>query len=561
MFCIYCGATLPEGTEKCTICGNPAALSSEPEKQPEAVEKIAPAEPEAPAEPPRFTEDISSGEPILPKPKAIESGAEETRAFEAKPEAPAEADSQIWSVPAEYRDGYVYEEYETKPKKKRSLKWLFIVLPIVLAVAGTLTGILVWYNAPMQQLSRALGENDYSAAAQMLPKLSEKELRSVAGQMQAYAETVLTRYNEGEAGYEASAELLDRLKRVFPEAGIDRAAERLSALRASKEAFSDAQKLEEKADTTAAISRYSEVVREDVNFDAAQARIEAIKAAYKAQVLADAQARAEAEDFAGAKAALLNSTGLLGDDAEIAAKLAELEKTELDTYVENLLKTAGTLAAGEDYPGAVQVLEGAAREDDRIKEQIESYKSSYKEKLLRDAAKLAETSQFEDAVAVLEGGEGLLGEDDEIAEKIKAYKDLYPVRLDHLQNTGGENCASDWTASDVYGNTYSNGLSFALYPVIAKTVETEYTPGGKYKLLSGTWVVESDTSDDFIGTVRVYVDGSMVYEQSSLTLSTDPLELNLRIDGAQTVRIEAEGAFGSPRAAGYIYLAGATFRN
>lgn len=23
MFCIYCGATLPEGAKKCTLCGNP----------------------------------------------------------------------------------------------------------------------------------------------------------------------------------------------------------------------------------------------------------------------------------------------------------------------------------------------------------------------------------------------------------------------------------------------------------------------------------------------------------------------------------------------------------
>ena len=117
-----------------------------------------------------------------------------------------------------YNDGYAYEEYDEKPKKKRSFKWLFIVLPILIAIGATIGGIFWWYNAPMQKLTRALDAYDYSAAAQVLPTLSKDELASVSDQMQEYAQTVIDRYNKNEANYDSSYELLDRLQKLFREA-------------------------------------------------------------------------------------------------------------------------------------------------------------------------------------------------------------------------------------------------------------------------------------------------------------------------------------------------------
>ena len=52
MFCIYCGATLPEGAKKCTLCGNPVLRPPEATAQPvsEPEPEAAPA-PETPTEP------------------------------------------------------------------------------------------------------------------------------------------------------------------------------------------------------------------------------------------------------------------------------------------------------------------------------------------------------------------------------------------------------------------------------------------------------------------------------------------------------------------------------
>ena len=59
MFCIYCGATLPEGAKKCTLCGNPVVRTPEATAQPVNEPKPEPAPaPETPTEP--AVEDISS---------------------------------------------------------------------------------------------------------------------------------------------------------------------------------------------------------------------------------------------------------------------------------------------------------------------------------------------------------------------------------------------------------------------------------------------------------------------------------------------------------------------
>lgn len=169
-----------------------------------------------------------------------------------------------------YNDGYAYEEYDEKPKKKRSFKWLFIVLPILIAIGATIGGIFWWYNAPMQKLTRALDAYDYSAAAQVLPTLSKDELASVSDQMQEYAQTVIDRYNKSEANYDSSYELLDRLQKLFPNIGLDDQLDGIQSLKDSKEAYKNGKSLQAQGEDGRAITEYQKVIHADVNHDDAQ---------------------------------------------------------------------------------------------------------------------------------------------------------------------------------------------------------------------------------------------------------------------------------------------------
>lgn len=306
MFCIYCGATLPEGAKKCTLCGNPVVrppeVTAQPVSEPES--ESAPA-PETPAEAATedissnsaevpdetastpetekaasggpdnedicinstsdFTEDISSGDALGDKPEGMEH--EGTFTVSPTPEEVSGPEPRVQPIEYTYNDGYAYEEYDEKPKKKRSFKWLFIVLPILIAIGATIGGIFWWYNAPMQKLTRALDAYDYSAAAQVLPTLSKDELASVSDQMQEYAQTVIDRYNKSEANYDSSYELLDRLQKLFPNIGLDDQINGIQSLKDSKEAYKNGKSLQAQGEDGRAITEYQKVIHADVNHD------------------------------------------------------------------------------------------------------------------------------------------------------------------------------------------------------------------------------------------------------------------------------------------------------
>lgn len=567
MFCIYCGATVEEGVKACPNCGSellvlepPKSLTPQEQVSEDTIQisllngedngrDIYSSAPHRFREEPEM-EDISSGRQLEPTVDEYNMAGNEH-------------DPQ--NVP--YADGYVYEEYdedyeEEKPKKRRVWPWVLSAVLAVILLVGTGVGIYLWYTSPSQQFSRAVDANDYTQIAQLLPQLEDGERRAVIPQMKSYAAEAVQRYNGGEVEYSEAYALVERLARLFPDVNeLQTAKSDMETLKASKDAFAAAVKAEKNGDKVEALRLLQTVIESDADYVTAQEHIAAIRSEYRSEVIRQAEALAAKEDFLGAYAVLEESRTILGDDAEITAKVTELTDAEKENYVVSLLKTAQQLADEQDYIGAVEVLEAASQEDARFTERIESYKGQYREEYLTQAEAYAGVSDYEEAIATLQNAKDFLGEDERLNEKIDEYKKLLPVMLIDLQHTGGTDQSGVSAVTGVNGSTYANGLSFALYPEVAETVATEYTPGGKYKRFSGTWVVESATTNGFIGKIRVYVDGSLQYELSSLTVNSSPADMNLLIDGAESIRIEAEGAFADPRELGYIYLAGAVFRN
>lgn len=579
MFCIYCGADVPEGTEACPECGKQVLMDGvhtelpkapDPEDESDttvfpAVQVVGDGRDIYSSAPHRFRPDPDEAEDIFSS-GGIPVDAPLKKTAEKEAPVRPEPAFEVYTGPRGpvYRDGYVYEEIEEgmPEKRRRPWLWLLILIPVALAVLGSAIWAYFWYNSPMQELDRALAADDYSRIAQLLPQLEEDELHSIANDMQTYAAGLVDQYNEGQIEFGSAYGLIERVQRLFPDNQTLRiAVTTMQKLKTSKEEYLDALSADHTGNVDDALRLYAAVIPEDRNYSAAQARIAEITADYKASVLAQAQQLAESEDFRGAQEVLDKSAAVLGDDPDIAAKREELLAMEQESYVTGMLAIAQQMATDGDWIGAIRVLEEATREDERFGEQIKLYTQYYKNEKLAEAEDLADRSSFEEAVALLENAQSFLKDDEEVAAKIKEYKEKYPILLVDMRYMGGENCNTGWSAQTANGTSYSKGLGFALYPLVAETVYTEYKPAGKYKYFSGTWVVDKDTTEAFIGKIRVYVDGSLQYELSSLTVNSGAVDMNLKIEGAKVIRIEAEGAFADAHETGYLYLAGATFRN
>lgn len=557
MFCINCGATLPADATFCTECGSALVAQGE---APASDRAVSDRTEEAPAEAPDGMEDIRSVSahmkdddtdalpplPSLPEERGYVPPPDDGEAFEPRPG---------------YDDNFVYvEDYEAS-RPQRGHRWLFVAIPVFLAVVGVAVAIILWWNAPMQRLDRALSAEDYSAVTAAVNSLSESDRREASARLVTYAESALERFNSGEVDFDAAYTLVDRVQRLFPSAGLDAVLAELNALKASKESFASGEQFETDGDLVTAIARYGAVLESDALYEDAQSGIERIRSGYKKEALQKADTLEAEKNFQGAIAALNATHDILGDDADITARIEALQGAEVDAYVNEALEAAAKRADSGDYPGALAVLaDSEKRDDQRIQKQISTYRTQYKSQEMEKAAELAGTGSYEEAVAVLEALAETLTDDTEIAEQIDAYEALYPVSLLNLSPSAGSDLSSGWTATDAAGNSYTGGLSFSLYPT-AMSATTSYAANGGYELLSGTWIVESESDADFIGSVRIYVDEVLVYEVNSLTVNSAPLQLNLKISGASTVRMEASASFDSPRSSGYIFLAGPTFRN
>ena len=571
MFCLYCGASVPDDAKLCPACGSTFLVTKEPET---AVQQNAKPDTQPTADPKVGHDngrDIYSSAPhrFRPEPEMedIYSGEELPAEPEMAEDKAAMQDTiYIDRYEDRYDDGYVYETYEEKPRRqKKGYGKIILIVVLVLVLAGLAVGGVYVYkqhNAPIRQFERALAADDYAQITRLLPQLSDEEREELSGNMKAYAAQAVKRYNRGEVDYSEAHDLVDRLQRIFHKAAeIQAAAEEIKTLKASKESFKKAQEAAEKNDVENALRLFGEVAHLDTNYKAAQTHIDAIRSEYKAAVLKEVERLSKEGDFLGAQAKLAESQKILGEDADIAEKVEALISMEQDSYVDAMLKTADEMADAGDLIGAVAFLKEATKEDMRFTERIKEYRDTYRNNMLKEAAAHAKTADYEEAVAVLETTKDFLGDDEIVAEKIKEYKDMYPVLLVDMRPTAGSNCNSILGVTGVDGNEYSSGLSFALYPEVSEKVETTYTPDGKYKRFSGTWVVTDDTTEGFTGKIRIYVDGALQYEVSSLTIKSGAKEMNLLINGAKEIRIEAEGVFTDQFQLGTVYLAGATFRN
>ena len=569
MFCIYCGATVEEGMKACPNCGSEILVLEPPKKLtpeelvPEETIQIAVLNGEEQAENGR---DIYSSAPHRfreePEMEDISSGRQMELPADEYNIASSDHDPQNIT----YNDGYAYEEYaeyeEEEPKKKRVWPWVVAIVAAVLVLLGIGVAVFMWYISPAQKFNRAMEASDYTAITDILPKLDEEELREVQPTLNGLAAGMLSRYNNGELDHRTVNIFVGELAETYPGSKEMQAVKsELEALKASKDAFLAAVDAEKIGDKVEALRLLQLVVDSDTNYATAQEHIAAIHSEYKSEIIKEAQALAAEKDFEGAYALLQESGAVLGEDEEIAEVLASLGEAEKENYIVELLETAQKLANEKDFIGAVQVLQGSAQEDGRITERIESYKGQYREEFLTEAETYVRVGDYEEAILTLEGAKDFLGEDEQITEKIKEYKELLPAMLIDLPYTGGTDCSKVEAVTGTNGSTYANGLCFELHPASAETVATEYTPDGKYKRFSGTWVVGSETTNGFIGKIRIYLDDALQYELSSLTVNSSEREMNLLIDGAKEIRIEAEGAFTGEEEAGIIYLAGAVFRN
>ncbi len=266
---------------------------------------------------------------------------------------------------------------------------------------------------------------------------------------------------------------------------------------------------------------------------------ESLKVQTKEKTLEEAKSFADSGDYVSAIGLIKNAQEVQGDNTEYQSAF----KTYSNAYKGKVIEAADVLATSGDYTGAIAKLEeanGVVGDDTELSIKETEYKNSYIDTIVKQADNLALQGNYDDAIALLEETEETMGENDNLTKKITDINNSKPVYVDltslKVIDSSYYYELYEGMLLDTYGNAYTNVGTFRE----CGTHHVIYYTAGKYMLLTGKIAAPDSIGGDGVAiTVNIYADDKLIYTIPSITRNTKPIDINLDINGADTIKIEA----------------------
>lgn len=264
----------------------------------------------------------------------------------------------------------------------------------------------------------------------------------------------------------------------------------------------------------------------DINSD------EEIKAAYDnavqqyvASVLDQADECLMTEDFSSARTLLNTAVALVGEDANIMAKLAEIENAEI------LATIAGYESSGH-YTSLVAYLQEVAANDSSYSALLNQYTQILINNTLATAQSYADNRQFEEAIQIIESVQSVC-DCGEFLDAILTYEQSLPIFLVNcyvVQDT------TEWKtgATDSFGKERTNSL--AIWGDYQESVT--YNLDNRFVCLSGEIVHVKGGFYDATVQIKIYLDDELIYTSDEISVTTQPVAFSVDVTGGELLRIE-----------------------
>lgn len=407
------------------------------------------------------------------------------------------------------------EQQETeKPKKKKSkVKRFFVILSVIVLVAGATTGVLYyrWYTSPEQKILRALDKEDYDTAISLYGDDFTGDSKTIDKKLEERIDSIKDDYVNGNLEYSIAKEELEKLE-ALENSGIEdklkETIEYIKALNASRTAYNAAEDMYANEDYQGAIENYKKVIEDDSNYKDAQDKIADCIDGYRTAILDEAKALAEEGSYDKAMKKLSDALEILPDDEKIKPKYDEYKKN----YIDSVIADADNEVAEGNYATAISNLNAAIQ---------------------------------------------TIGSDDTLEAKLEEVQGSKPVSLSTFTPING---GWDWntgTPTDSFGTTYNTASNFVIFSKSSGTAEwngeslylgddslgyeyesyAEYRLYGDYKTLSFDVVPHSDMGEYCYGSVKVYADDNLVFSSADIGRKTDLQSYQIDITNADYIKI------------------------
>lgn len=425
-----------------------------------------------------------------------------------------------------------------EPAKQKPKGLAVSLVVLALAVVAAAAVFLQWLSGPEQRLRRALDQQELSLAL----RICEEELKQMP---QWLAEEILNRLESLEMEYAAGTLAYDSVEealKVYEQMGIDGTGERLAqtwqlvdAVKASREAYAQGQRMEAVQNYPAAIDSYAQVIDADTAcYERALRKIVECQDACRQLVLAEAAAFAAAQLYDEAIEKLRLGLEILPEDTVLLEQLQSYSDADAEKKRNALLSEAAAWMEKGDYPMALSLLAGG-QEDTAIGEAYWACREEYAQATEERAAQAFGQEGYTAAVEVVEECLQAMPEHERMLE-LKAYYESYaPVYLAELTiyDSTCNHLYRNGHTQDQQENTYVSSLAVDKGSISFRT-------DGAYALFSGTVACPYGYEYDKYRTgawIEIYADDVLLYRSELTELESEPQSFLLEITGAQTVTI------------------------
>ena len=314
-------------------------------------------------------------------------------------------------------------------------------------------------------------------------------------------------YNNGEIEYDdAKAKLksLSQVNNTYIRETYTRVRGNIETLNDSKTSFMAAEEAYQQKEYEQAMKDYKAVISDDVNYSAAQVKIESIKGELVKAALKDAKEMADKDDYEGA-----------------IKELKQINKTA---------------------------------EDETVQKTLEEYNEAYVKEVVEQEEKLIEEKKLDEAKELLEHAILVVPDNSTLKNKLTGVEELQPVDLGdiHVLENSNDYEYVDEGITDAYGNDYSQACLFYAYWVSEEEYCLYYT-AKQYKTLSGTIVLSEETHKDAEMYINIYADDKLVYSKRSINRLTKAIDFEAKVNNCDQLKIVV-GNHQKYSAAGYLAI-------
>ncbi len=434
-----------------------------------------------------------------------------------------------------------------KVKKKNKIKRIIIILVLLLLLAGIGVCGAMWYFNPIQDINRALNNNDIETAQKIYSEFkSEIREDDIVDILTKKVNGIWEDFQNNQKEYSIVTVEIQSIKNI----GIDKIndtinkrMEDINQLNNSRVAYESANTYMKERNYANAIAQYNLVIESDSNYESAMNKLSEALGLYKAEIENSISESLEAENYENAISILQNALVILPNDTDLTIKLSLVQSSYNEKIKKDAINSASNYANNQEWSNAIKVTKEALdkiNDDIELQNAYDVYVQTYIKDIINQSEELVLNKEYGNALALLEKVHKEYPDYSVLGDKMEEIENRKPILLSELVPVNG---GIDWnkgTPTDTFGNTYSTALNYDIW-----NGEVEYRLYGEYSTFSFSIAPYKDLPEEekVAGHIQIFADSQILFSSPDITRKTDYAEYSLDITGVEYLKIIITGGY------------------